>query len=230
MRKLLLAAVLVAGCAKDKDPAPAAAVPAPAPVAAAPAAAPPVAVAAAAPAAPGTVPAAVNGFPNAQQIAALQQQALAQAGAAQQKTAINWRTLTPLLNDDLAGWKAAGEAKGETTAMGAMSMSKAERGYDKDGKHARVEIIDTAVMPALANAFQMTRMASSDASDHYARGFDVGGNPGWEEWRKGGNATATALIGGRFLVKAQTNGATDAKSCIEIIQKLDNTALAALNK
>ncbi len=224
MRRALLCAVVVSGffvgCTKDKGPAAASVTAAAVPVAAAPIAAAPIAAS----------PAAPTGVPNAAQMARLQQQALAQAGAAQQKTAVNWRLLMPTLSDDLAGWKADGEAKGETTAIGAMSISKVERNYTKDGKPAHVEIVDTAVMPALASSFNMMRMASSDGSDRYARGFEVGGNPGWEEWSKGGSAKATVLISGRFLVAANASGLPDAKPMIELVGKIDAARLAALNK
>ncbi len=223
MRRTLLIGLILSACAKEKEP------PANAQAAAAQAIAAQVAAAqkaaganGAAPAIPGMPP----GVPNAAQL----QQAMMQAGVGQQKTAVNWRSLMPLLSDDLAGWKAKGDATGETTTAGAISVSKVERRYEKDGKEARVEIFDTAVMPALASSFQMLRMSSVDASDHYSRGIDLGGNPGWEDWRKNGSGEVTGLIGGRFLLKAGASGLTDAKPLVELVGKVDIPSLAALNK
>ena len=172
---------------------------------------------------PGGLP---PGMPNMAQM----QLAMAQNGVGQQKTAVNWRLLMPLLSDDLAGWKAKADATGETTAAGAISVSKVERQYEKDGHQTRVEIFDTAVMPMVANAFQMLRMTTSDGSDHYSRGFDLGGNPGWEDWRKNGSGEVTALIGGRFLIKAGTSGLSDTKPLVELLGSVDIGKLASLNK
>jgi hypothetical protein len=164
------------------------------------------------------------------QIAQLQKQAMQQAGMAQQKTAINWRELMPLLGDNLGGWAAQGEAKGQTTAAMGMTISQVERSYSKDGKNANVQIFDTAVMPQLASAFQMARTMTSDGSDNYARGVDVGGQPGLEQWHKGGSSEVTLLVGNRFLVKATSSGLADAKGLTESLGKIDLAKLAALNK
>ena len=170
------------------------------------------------------------GVPNADQIAQMQKQAMQQAGMGQQKTAVNWRELMPLLGDDLAGWKAEGEAKGQTTAAMGMTFSQVERAYSKDGKRANVQIFDTAVMPQLAAAFNMARTMSSDGSDSYARAVDIGGAPGWEQWHKGGSSEVTVLVGNRFLVKATASGLADAKGLTESLGKIDLVKLAALNK
>ena len=158
------------------------------------------------------------------------QKAMAAAGAAQQKTAVNWRELMPLLGDSLGGWKAEGEAKGETNSAMGMSVSQVSRSYTKEGKTAKVEIFDTAVMPMLAQAFQMARMASSDGSDHYAKGIDVAGNPGWDEWKKSGESTVTTLVNNRFLLKASASGLPDSKPMGELVKAVDIGKLASLNK
>ena len=216
MRLVLAAFIVVAGCNNDKpasnEAKPAAA---PAPAAAAPAAA---------------APAAAPGVPNAAAQIAQMQKAMAAAGVAQQKPAVNWRELVPVLGDDLGGWKAKGETKGETNSAAGMTVSQVERSYEKDGKQVHVQIADTAVMPMLAQAFQMARMASTDASDHYARPIDFGGNPGWDEWHKGGSVEVTALVAGRFLVKATSSGLDDSKPLAAVIKGVDLGKLSALNK
>src|SRR4051794_6328729 len=84
----------------------------------------------AAPAIPPTAP----GMPSPAEQMAQMQKAMQAAGTAQQKTAVNWRDLMPLLGDSLGGWKASGEAKGETNAAMGMTVSQVSRSYMKDGK------------------------------------------------------------------------------------------------
>ncbi len=169
-------------------------------------------------------------MPTPEQIAQLQQQALQATVGQQQKPAVNWRELMPLLTDELAGWKAKEPAKGETNTAGAVTVSQVERRYEKDGKETTLQIFDTAVMPMLASAFQMARMVSSDGSDHYARSFEIEGHLGWEQWHKGGNAEVTMLVAKRFLVKAEANGLADTKPLTELIAKLGVAKLAELDK
>ena len=104
---MLTCVLLAAACSKTE--APAATPPTPAATAPTPAATatPPTAAAAVTP---------PNGVPTPEQLAQLQKQALGAAGVAQQKPAVNWRALTPLLTDTLGGWKARADAKGQTTA------------------------------------------------------------------------------------------------------------------
>jgi hypothetical protein len=169
-----------------------------------------------------------NGVPTPEQIAQLQKQALGAAGVAQQKPAVNWRALMPLLGDDLGGWKARGEATGQTASAAGMTISQVSRDYEKGGKQLHVEIADTAVMPMLATAFQMARSASSDGSDGYARAIDIGGNPGWDQWHKGGSADVMTLVSSRFLVKAQASDLSDSKPVADFIKAIDLGKLAAL--
>lgn len=236
MRRIALALLVVgvAACS-GKEAAPVAAAPAPVAAAPVPVAAPaaPVAGAPGAPGMPGMPGAGgAGGAGQAAALAALQQQQLAAlgAGAGQQKPVVNWRDMLPLLTDELAGWKAQGDASGETSAMAAFHVSHVKRAYKKDALSADVEIVDTAMMPALVQAFSMARLASKDGSDGYARGGDLAGSPSWEEWRKGGRAEVTALVAKRFLVKAHAGGLPDTKALTELVGKIDLGKLAALDK
>ncbi|HZS38653.1 MAG TPA: hypothetical protein VFF06_17600 [Polyangia bacterium] len=145
--------------------------------------------------------------------------------------AVSWRDLAPLLGDDLAGWKADGDVKGESTQMGAFSVSEARRSYKKGDSSATVKIVDTSMNTMLAAAFNMARMANVDASDHYQKGIDIAGAPGVEEWHSGGkNAKVSVLVGGRFIVESNTSGVPDAKPLVELVGKLDFGKLASLGK
>ena len=215
-RIALLAFALISPMACNKDDGAATTAPVAPPVAATPATAPP------------GVTAKAPGDPAA---ALLQMQKVLGASAANNANvkAVSWRDLAPLLADDLDGWKADGEVKGESTSMGAISVSEAKRQYKKDGVTAHVQISDTSMNTMLAAAFNMARLTNVDASDHYQKGIDIAGNPGVEEWRAGGKeGRATMLVGGRFIVEAHANPTTDAKGLVGLVTKLDLSKLAAL--
>jgi hypothetical protein len=227
MRRIALLSLLVLaplGC-DDKKAEPAA------PTAPAAAGSPAMPSAAGAPAAPSAPSAPAN--PN--DPAAQMQKALGgmfgAAGNNPNAKAVSWRDLAPFLGDDVGGWKADGDVKGESTQMGAFSVSEARRTYKKDTVTTTIKIVDTSMNTMLAAAFNMARMANVDASDHYQKGIDIGGAPGVEEWHSGGkNAKVSVLVGGRFIIETNTSGVPDAKGLVELVGKLDLGKLAALGK
>ncbi len=161
-------------------------------------------------------------------------QAMAQLGnmmaATQQgggKT-VGWREIAPILVDDAAGWKGEAPAKGETSAMGAFSVSEVSRSYKKDAVTAHVKIVDTNMNAMLAAGFNMARTVNVDASDHYNRPIDVGGQPGVEEWHDNKTGKITALVAGRFIVEVNASGVPDTKGLAELTGKLDLGKLASL--
>jgi hypothetical protein len=232
MRRIVLLSLVLAplGC-DDKKPAPAST---------APAATSAPAMNAGAPAAPtgaaptGTAPAANPNDPAAQAQQALGGLLGAMGGqkpGAPPAKAVNWRDLQPLLADELAGWKADGEAKGESTQMGAFSVTEVRRNYKKDALTTELKIVDTSMNTMLQAAFNMARMANVDASDHYAKGIDIAGAPAFEEWHASNkHAKVSALVGGRFIVETQVSGVPDGKPLVELVSKLDFGKLAGLAK
>jgi hypothetical protein len=234
MRRIVMVVLALAACSEKKDtPAsqPSAQTTAPTAPAANPANP---AVPAANPAVPAANPANPAAPGNPQDPA----QALAKAfGALGQATqnpnakAVNWRDILPLLTDGLGDWKASAPGSGESTAMGGFNITEAKRNYSKGTAVAHIKIVDTSMNQMLAAAFNMARMANVDASDHYQRGIDLAGNPGVEEWHQGSkHAKVSALIGGRFVVEADTNDAPDTKELVALVGKLDLAKLASLGK
>jgi len=233
MRRFVLVLLIAfVGCADKKTdaPAPAAQQPAAQVAPAQPAAQP-----AAQPGAqPGAQPAAQPGANNPQdpgQAMAKMFGAMAQATQNPNAKAVNWRDLVPLFPDAAGDWKATDPASGESTAVGGFQVTEAKRKYKKDTFSTQLKIVDTSMNAMLAAAFNMARMANVDASDHYQRGIDIGGNPGVEEWRQGSkNGKVTALVGGRFIVEAECTGVPDTKDLLALVTKLDLAKLAGLGK
>ena len=218
MRKLAAILILVA-CNKSEPAAPAQQ-PAAAPPPTAPAAAPP-------PTAAPTPPAGMPQDPEK----AMQQ--LGQAMGQLQKPgakAVNWRDLVGLLGDDLAGWKATAPAKGETSSMGAFSVTEASRSYKNGDVSAHVKIVDTSMNNMLVAGWKMARSVTQDSSDHYQRPIDVGGQPAIEEWHSSKSGKITVLAADRFLIEVDSGNVPDTKGLAELAGKLDMGKLASLAK
>ncbi|HJZ89022.1 MAG TPA: hypothetical protein VKN99_27815 [Polyangia bacterium] len=161
----------------------------------------------------------------------MQQAANALGGKAGPAKAVNWRELLPLLVDDVGGWKADGEGKGETSAMGSLQVTSVRRRYKKAEVSAHVEIVDTSLSPALAAGYKLARSVSKDSSDEYVRSIDVSGQPGVEEWRAGAkHGEVSVLVGDRFLLKAEASGVPDTKDLVALVSKLDLGKLASVGK
>ncbi|MSP59992.1 MAG: hypothetical protein EXR72_06560 [Myxococcales bacterium] len=192
-----------------------------------PAPPPPAPAAPAVPAVPATPP-MVNPANPMQALA--QMQALTGAmGNNPNANVLNWRELAPLLPDEVAGWKASGEVKGESNTIGTISSTDVHREYKRGALTARVKIIDTSATAILAAGFGMARMISSDGSDRYQKGIEVAGHPAIEEWKAGSkHGKVTLLVGGRFLVEANASGVPDAKPLLALLGGLDLSKLAGL--
>ncbi len=143
---------------------------------------------------------------------------------------VNWRKLTPLLVD-IEGWKARGEAKGQTMSMQNFKISNASRKYEAGDKSLEIEIIDGSYHPMMYASFKLLKNFKIDTSEEYVKKCNIKEYPGIEQFkynRKRG--TIMVLVADRFLVKLEARNIKDTAELKKIILALDLAELAKLAK
>jgi hypothetical protein len=137
--------------------------------------------------------------------------------------------LIAYLPKKMAGMKGQ-EPKGETTAAGSWRYSQAEVSFRAaDGKRtAEIGIFDYAHIPFLYVPFNMflTMDVARESTEGYERSTKIEGYPGFEQWSRDGKSEALALVGERFIVKAETQG-MDEGAARKIVEAMDLKGLEA---
>lgn len=145
---------------------------------------------------------------------------------------VAFRELIDLLPGKMAGMKRE-EPKGETTTVGSWQYSSADVDFrSEDGKQsADVGIFDYAHIPILYVPFNMflNMKVATESTEGYERSTKIGGYPGYEKWNKNGNSEAVALVGERFIVKADTRGLGEGAGK-KILEDMDLSELASKGK
>jgi hypothetical protein len=145
---------------------------------------------------------------------------------------VAFRELIDFLPKRMAGMKRQ-EPKGETTTAGSWQYSQAEVDFQsEDGQRsADVGIFDYAHIPFLYVPFNMflNMKVASESTEGYERSIKIGSYPAFEKWNKSGNSEAVALVGDRFIVKADTRGLGEGAGR-KILEGMDLRGLAAKGK
>ena len=145
---------------------------------------------------------------------------------------VAFRELIEFLPEKLPGLKRE-EPTGETTAAGNWKYSQADVDFtSEDGKsRADVGIFDYAHIPLLYVPFNMflNMNISRESTDGYERSMKIEGFPGYEKWGKNGSSEAVALVGDRFIVKAEVRGMGEG-AARKIVENIDLKDLASKGK
>jgi hypothetical protein len=145
---------------------------------------------------------------------------------------VAFRELIGFLPEDMAGMKRE-EPKGETTSVSNWQYSSADVDFrSEDGKQsADVGIFDYAHIPFLYVPFNMflNMKVANESTEGYERSTKIGGYPAFEKWNKNGNSEAVALVGERFIVKADTRGLGEGAGK-KILEDMDLSGLASKGK
>ena len=145
---------------------------------------------------------------------------------------VAFRELIDYLPKDIAGMK-RDEPKGETTTAGSWQYSQADVDFrSEDGsKSVDVGIMDYAHIPFLYVPFNMilNMKVATESTEGYERSTRIGGFPAFEKWNRNGNSDAVALVGDRFIVKADTRGLGEGAGK-KILEDMDLSGLASKGK
>lgn len=141
---------------------------------------------------------------------------------------VNWRKLTPFLGD-FDGWKAKGDAKGQTMTMQNFKISNASRRYEAGDKSLEIEIIDGSYHQMMYASFKMMKNFEVDTSDEYVKKCTIKKHPGIEQFRyKRNRGTVMLLVADRFLVKLEARNIKDTQVLKKIAEAMDLDAMAKL--
>ena len=141
---------------------------------------------------------------------------------------VHFSKLIELLPKALGGWKADGEARGETTNAMGVKVSMAEQHFSAEGKSLRVKITDGAFNAPLYTVITMAAQFARESTEGYEKGVTLDGSPGVEKWRKdGGDAELNVVVGKRYFVEIQGSGITP-ELVHEVWGSVDRAKLAGL--
>ena len=114
---------------------------------------------------------------------------------------LHFSKLLEVLPDAPSGWTAS-EPKGESTTMGEMKISQANRTYSKEsGGEVKVTVTDWAYHQALYMPFLLQANFSQESTDGYSKGIKIGEDPGREEYKiKARDGKRSVLVGKRYNV------------------------------
>ena len=141
---------------------------------------------------------------------------------------VHFSKLIELLPKALGGWKADGEARGETTNAMGFKVSMAEQHFSAEGKSLRVKITDGAFNAPLYTVITMAAQFARESTEGYEKGVTLDGSPGVEKWRKdGGDAELNVVVGKRYFVEIQGSGITP-ELVHEVWGSVDRAKLAGL--
>jgi hypothetical protein len=145
---------------------------------------------------------------------------------------VAFRALIDFLPKQMAGMKRQ-EPKGETTTAGSWQYSQAEVDFrSEDGERSvEVGIFDYAHIPFLYVPFNMflNMKVASESTEGYERSTKIRGYPAFEKWNRSGTSEAVALVGDRFIVKADTRGLGEGAGK-KILEGMNLSGLAAKGK
>ncbi len=148
--------------------------------------------------------------------------------------AIPYSELGKFLPDEIDGYKAEGEAQGETTSMPGTSVSVVRKRLTKEQDYVNIELSDynggaNAFSQGALTMFSMAAEISMENNDMKQTGFKQGEDiRGSLIYRKNRQvAELSAVIGGRFLVKMEANNQKDTEKLKEYFQKISLNELAA---
>jgi hypothetical protein len=152
-------------------------------------------------------------------------QALAAGGGA----SVNWRQLQPFLPDELGGFAASSELKGETQKMGNFQTSQVSRSYKEGDVRASVKISDSSAMPLLRAPFAMAAMVEEDSTSGFKKGKKIDGHTAIVEWKeKSKQSEVTVLVADRFVVDIDVSKAASPEAAEALLKQLDLAKLTAL--
>jgi hypothetical protein len=145
---------------------------------------------------------------------------------------VAFRELIDFLPKQMAGMKRQ-EPKGETTTAGSWQYSQAEVNFESgDGQRGvEIGIFDYAHIPFLYVPFNMflNMKVARESTEGYERSTKIRGFPGFEKWNRSGSSEAVALVGDRFIVKADTRGLGEGAGK-KILEGMNLSGLASKGK
>jgi hypothetical protein len=148
--------------------------------------------------------------------------------APSQAEVVDYEILKGLL-PTVGGWTQS-SVRGEQTSM-PIRVSRAEARYSRGDGNIELEITDTALNQLLlAPASMFISSGYSERSDDgFKRSTRLGGEPGVEEWNNGSRrGEITAIVGGRFIVRATGHDVEDLSTLRQIVDAVDFAKLAGL--
>ena len=170
------------------------------------------------------------GNPLAQLTAAAKQVQEAADGLTKRKPVppVAFRELTEFLPPEVSGMKRQ-EPTGETTKVGTWQYSQAavDFGTPNGARSVEVSIFDYAHIPFLYLPFNalIGMNVEKESTQGYQRSTKIAGFPGFEEWNRNGSSTAVALLGDRFIVKAEARGMAEG-AARKVLEGVDLSGLA----
>jgi hypothetical protein len=160
---------------------------------------------------------------------AMQGMAAAMAGA-------DGKTVEPVSMDTLkstlpsvSGWQMEEPRTERMTSP--IAYSEVETQYTQGNIDVDVKVVDTGYAQMLIAPWAMFLASgySRESSDGYEKAVNVGGQPGFERWRKDSKRGELNLfVGKRFLVSIEGDELTDTKVLHEFASKMDLARIAAL--
>jgi hypothetical protein len=143
-------------------------------------------------------------------------------------TPVPFETLMALL-PEIPGWTRA-EPSGETLTV-PMAYSTAQARYAMGDSRLTLEIKDTALSQILLAPLSMflTSGYAERSTDGFKQATTIGRHPGFEEWNAPSRrAEVTAVVAGRFIVKATAEDVAGIEPARRAVEAVDLTKLAAL--
>ena len=141
---------------------------------------------------------------------------------------VDYEELKALL-PEVSGWTRS-EAKGEQSNV-IVATSRASAVFRKDDSRIELEITDSAMSQMILAPMAMFLNSgySERSDDGFKRAAKVGGQPAMEEWNVGSKrGEVTALVGGRFLVKATGDDVPNLDPVRAVVESVNLAKLAAL--
>jgi hypothetical protein len=129
----------------------------------------------------------------------------------------------------IPGWTQS-DTRAEQLTMPA-ACTRAETRYARDDGHVELEIVDTATSQLLLAPLAMfvTTGFSERTGTGFRRAVRVGGQPGSEDWNAStARGEVTAIVGGRFIVRATSHRVGDIDPVRRIVETVDLAKLATL--
>ena len=133
------------------------------------------------------------------------------------------------LMPEISGWT-RGKTSGQQMNM-PVSFSQAEASYEKGDSSLKIEITDSALSQLLLMPLSMFMASGFEqkSDEGYTRASPIGGSPGFEEWTNDGKqGEVTAVVGGRFIVKATGRGVDGIEAVRKAVEAVNLSKLASL--
>jgi len=150
--------------------------------------------------------------------------------------AMHYQEMQKYLPESVAGYTAK-DPVGQTSNMGGMSFSQAERTYSKTGADGTEDYVTVTLLDYNATADLYTGMTalwganfSMEDQNGYSKSFDAGVKDvaGWEHYDKQGkNSEVTLALGGRFILTIKANSQANNDMAKSLAKTLKLSDLAA---